>query len=165
MPPGYGYSPEGLARYRKDQEQKRTLGSTDAPRITASPSPVRPRVQRKTDPNPLAHFSEMFANLGGQGRMSDQDLERVRRMIPTLFDTQNVSQDKLGRLGGGRISDQDLERMRRMIPSAFDTQNVSQDKLGRLGQFSKSFATLGGELGRKSDVDVRRAKRRNKVPR
>ena len=164
MPEGYGYTPEGIARYRKDQEQKRTLGSTPK------------NIRRKTDP--YAHFAEMFAKLGGQGRMSDQDLERVRRMIPTLFDTQNVSQDKLGRLAGlvsksfgtsggelGRKSDQDLERMRRMIPSAFDTQPVSQDKLGRLGQFSKSFGTLGGELGRKSDVDVRRVKRRNKVPR
>jgi len=173
MPEGYGYTPEGIARYRKDQEQKRTLGSTPK------------NIRRKTDP--YAHFAEMFAKLGGQGRMSDQDLERVRRMIPTLFDTQNVSQDKLGRLAGlvsksfgtsggelGRKSDQDLERMRRMIPSAFDTQDgyeeiitqpVSQDKLGRLGQFSKSFGTLGGELGRKSDVDVRRVKRRNKVPR
>ena len=67
MPEGYGYSPEGLARYRKDQEQKRTLGSTDAPRITASPSPVRPHVRRKTDPNSLAHLiAEMFANLGGE---------------------------------------------------------------------------------------------------
>jgi hypothetical protein len=91
MPEGYGYTPEGIARYRKDQEQKRTLGSTDAPRITASPSPVRPRVQRKTDPNPLAHFVEM----------------------------------------------------------------LGIEKIGKGG--------LGEELGRKSDVDVRRAKRRNKV--
>jgi hypothetical protein len=126
MPEGYGYSPEGLARYRKDQEQKRTLGSTDAPRITASPSTVRPRVQRKTDPNPLAHFAEMFANLGGKGgRMSDQDLERVRKMIPTLFDTPNVSQDKLGNLEQfsksfatlgeelGRKSDVDVRRAKR----------------------------------------------------
>jgi len=160
MPEGYGYTPEGIARYRKDQEQKRTLGSTDAPRITASPSPVRPRVQRKTDPRkflmqlmPMMKLTDRMkqsASLGGE----------YGGLVPRFAEI-------LANLGGelGRKSDQDLKGMRRMIPSAFDTQPVSQDKLWRLGQFSKSLGTLGGELGRKSDVDVRRVKRRNKVPR